>query len=177
VPALLIFIALILIVSAWRNTQTTLATALATDVAGFGKWFAAMACIGALQWVPGMKVPARMLLALVIVVLVLLRYQQILAGFSDLTTGTTATAQTDPATAYVAAPNTGTTTGAAGLAEASGTSAGTTTPGNVSATQSALVTAPNGTGLGGAFSPQALVNEFSTAAPGMLFSAAVMGSA
>lgn len=106
-PLVLIFLALILIMAAWNNTQGTLASNLATDVPGFAVWAIAIAVIGGLQWVPGLKTPARWLLALVILVIVLTRGQQIAAGFTDLTSGGSAPAgPISPAASYIANPTT-----------------------------------------------------------------------
>jgi len=73
----------ILIVAALRNTQGVLASALMTDVPAFIVWAAAIAAIGAIGFIPGLKPTSRVLLALVILVIVLKNYQAILSGFQN----------------------------------------------------------------------------------------------
>jgi hypothetical protein len=160
-PMILIFVAVILIVAAWNNSQGTLASNLAADATGFAKWFAALAVVGGLQWVPGLQTIARWLIGLMLLVLVVTKYQQIFAGFTDLasTAGTAPAGPASPAAAYVANPSNPQIT-QAGVA-------GTT--GNVNAAQPASAPASP-------FDPHTLLANF-TSAPGMLFSAAVMGGA
>lgn len=78
-----LFIGAILIVSAIRNSQGALFTALYEDVPGFVTWAAAILAIGAVGFVPGLKPISRGLLALIIVVLVLRNYQGIIGGFQS----------------------------------------------------------------------------------------------
>lgn len=82
---LILFIGVILVVAAIRNTQGTLFSALQTDVPGFFIWGAAVLAVAAIGYVPGLKTASRGLLALIVVVLVLNNYQAILAGFSGAT--------------------------------------------------------------------------------------------
>jgi hypothetical protein len=104
-PIALLFIALVLIVAAWRNTQGTLGTALTTDIPGFATWFGALAVIGGLGYVPGLKTGSRALMALVLTVLVLTSYKQIFKGFSDaFQTASITPAVADPATQVAANP-------------------------------------------------------------------------
>jgi hypothetical protein len=106
VPFLLILIGAVLLVSALRNTQGSLATALETDVPGFTKWGLALGAIAALGFIPGMQRISRWLLALVVVVLVLRNWSQFLTGITSLETPPTpAAAVTSPASAYVANPS------------------------------------------------------------------------
>jgi hypothetical protein len=71
-------------IAALRNTQGQLATALEADVPPFAVWALALAGVAGLGFIPGMRVPSRYILALVILVLVLRNYQAILAGFTGL---------------------------------------------------------------------------------------------
>jgi hypothetical protein len=105
-PLVLIFVALILIAVAWQNNVTNFASALSSDASGFAKWFAALAIVGGLQWVPGMERPARWLLGLVLLVLVVKNYTNIFKGFADIASGTStaSTATTSPTQAYLANP-------------------------------------------------------------------------
>ncbi len=85
--AVLLLIGAILIVTALRGTQGVLFAALGDDVPPFVVWAAAIVAVGALGYVPGLKGPARILLALVIIVLVLNNYESILAGFGAAASG------------------------------------------------------------------------------------------
>lgn len=76
-----IFIGVILVVAAIRDTQGDLFDALRTDVPAFAIWAAALVAIGALGYIPGVRPVSRGLLALVIVVLVVNNYARIIAGF------------------------------------------------------------------------------------------------
>lgn len=78
-----LLIGAVLIVAALRDTQGDLATALKSDVPDYIVWAAAIAAIGALGYIPGIKPAARVLLALVIVVIVLKNYTAIIAGFQN----------------------------------------------------------------------------------------------
>lgn len=104
-PFILVVIAGILIVSAFRNTQGQLATALEQDVPGFVTWGAAVGAVAGIGFIPGLREISRWLLALVFVVLVVKYYQQILNGFTGLShagSGPVAAAPTDPGTAFAA---------------------------------------------------------------------------
>jgi hypothetical protein len=145
-PFLLILIAAVLILAAYNNTYGELATELETDVPGFAKWGLAIVAVGALQWIPGMRVPARWLLALVIVVIVLRNYQALLSGVQNLSTlPAPATASPTPAAAYAANPASPQIT-AADTSGGLGTSpASTTTAASVNAAnQPATVSSPLG---------------------------------
>ena len=79
----LIFIGVILIVAAIRDTQGDLFAVLSEDVPAFGTWAAAIIVIGMIGFIPGFKPVSRGLLALVIVVLVVNNYDKILTGFNN----------------------------------------------------------------------------------------------
>ena len=128
-PLLLLIVAAVLLLTAFRNTTGDLANALKADVPGFTRWAGAVLALGALGYVPGLRTPSRLLLALVAVVVVLRNYQGFLDGFATLkTAGTGGTAAVpapgqayaaNPASPVITAANvTGTTTGATGTAVA-----------------------------------------------------------
>lgn len=79
---ILLFLGCILLVSAIRNTQGALATALETDIPGYLKWAVAILAIGAIGSVPALRPLSRGLLALVIVVIFVTRYQAIFASLT-----------------------------------------------------------------------------------------------
>lgn len=79
----LIIIGILLIAAAVRDTQGDLFQALKQDVPSFLVWGSALVAIGAIGFVPGLKTPSRVLLALIIVVLVVNNYQKIIAGFGN----------------------------------------------------------------------------------------------
>lgn len=87
-PFVLIFIAIVLMVSAYRNTIGELGQQLGTDIPGFAKWAAAILAIGLLGMIPGLKKPSWMLLALVVAVIVLANgggfFQQLQSAFQNL---------------------------------------------------------------------------------------------
>lgn len=156
-PFILILIGAALLIAAVRNTQGDLANALASDVPPFLKWALALVGVSALGWIPGVKIPDRYLLALVIVVIVLTNYRQILAGFTSLSTS--------PPVASTAAPTpgavVGTTPGAAVTgAEISGTG---TVPANASATAVGKVSSLM------SFEPQQFLTAFEQGAGGSGF--------
>ena len=106
-PFAAILIGAIIVIAAINNSHGALAQELETDIPGYFKWAVAIAAILSLGFAPGMKVPSRWLLALVLVVLVLTNYQNILAGFtgfasSNVTAGGGGAAQ--PAAGYVSNP-------------------------------------------------------------------------
>jgi hypothetical protein len=96
-PFVVLIVGAILIIAAFNNTYSKLAAELETDVPGFFKWAAAIAAIVALGYVPGLRVPTRWLLALVMLVLLLKNYSQIYAGFTSF-------AQSNPAPTGAAVP-------------------------------------------------------------------------
>lgn len=145
-PLLLIFVAGVLIVSAIRNTQTQLATELETDLPGFGAWALAIIGVGALGWVPGMRVISRWLLALVIVVLVVKNYSALFAGFAHTAAPQPTQGAITPAAAYAANPDN---------PQLAAGDVGTATAANINAVQPASVTSPFG-----AFDPAAFLTAF-----------------
>lgn len=106
-PFVLLAIGAIIVLAAIRNTHGDLGNALATDIPGFFKWALAIVAIGALGWIPGMQKISRMLLALVLVVLLLVNYRRLFAGFAQLASNPPAGGQAsiDPGQAALANQN------------------------------------------------------------------------
>jgi hypothetical protein len=89
VPLAFLAIGAILVIVAIRGTHANLGALLVEDFTGSGSggrgflvWLAAIATVGALGFVPGMKVPARLLLALVILGL-LISNKGVFAALAD----------------------------------------------------------------------------------------------
>ena len=80
----LLLIGSVILVSALRNTQGQLASALEQDIPGFLTWAAAILAVGALGFIPGLRTLSRGLLVLVFVVIVVTRYKAILASLTSL---------------------------------------------------------------------------------------------
>lgn len=100
---ILLLLGAVLLVAALRNTQAQLATALEQDVPGFLTWALAIAAIGAVGFIPGARPISRGLLALVIVVIFVTRYQAILASIRGAAAPTQpAQAQATPSAIYTA---------------------------------------------------------------------------
>jgi hypothetical protein len=169
-PFVLIIAAAVLLVAGFRNTQGDLATALATDAAGFAKWFLALAAVGGLGFVPGLRTISRWMLALIVVVLVLRNYQQILKGFADAASGASAQATTasvpTPAAAFTANPITPQVT----AAELTGSGGAAYAASGVNAVQLAAAASPYGV-----FDPATVMTQFSTTAPAAIFDAGLLG--
>lgn len=70
-PLALIVIGVVLAVAAYQDNIPATFSQLESDLAGFWKWAAAIVGLGMLQYIPGFKVPARLLLGLVVVVILL----------------------------------------------------------------------------------------------------------
>lgn len=173
-PFVLIFIALVLAASAYQNTQGTLLSALWSDAQGFGKWFAALALLVGLQWVPGMTTVARWLTGLVVLVLVLTRWQQILAGFTDLTSGTAPAAAQSPGAAYSANPNAPQITQASVAGVSSSPGSATSSTAVAANTGQTVQTAPTATSTAPSFAPydpRAVMAPFAS----FVFDAAALG--
>lgn len=95
-PALLIFLGAVLFVSAYQHNTPALGAQLVTDLAGFSKWAAAIVAIGILQYVPGMDKPAKALMGLVALVVILKNgsgfYSQLQAAFGSFASASSAKA-------------------------------------------------------------------------------------
>ena len=81
-PFAAILIGAIIIIAALNGTHGNLATALEADLPGYFVWAVAIAAILGLGFIPGLRLPSRMLLALVLVVIVLGNWSKIVSGFS-----------------------------------------------------------------------------------------------
>lgn len=108
-PFVLVILGAVLLVAAFNNTQSDLGAALQQDVPPFVKWALAIAAVGALGWVPGMRTLSRWMTGLVLVVIVLANwqaFQQLASNVSSgvLPTGATGTPAPTPAAAIVANP-------------------------------------------------------------------------
>lgn len=108
-PFALILIAAVLVVVAFNNTQGALGSALASDVPPYLKWAGAIALVGALGYVPGMRTPSRWLMGLVFLVLIVSNYQRISDTLQQLasaegsaSSGTPQDTAQSPGTAYAA---------------------------------------------------------------------------
>jgi hypothetical protein len=96
-PFVVVIVGVILVITAFNNKHGDFGAALAQDIPGFFKWGAALAAIGALGFVPGIKTPSRWLLALVMLVIFLHNYANIIAGFKNFAgSGGTASGGTNP---------------------------------------------------------------------------------
>lgn len=182
-PLVLILLAVIMMAVVLLNKQGNLGSALTQDVPGFGKWFAAVALVGGIGYIPGLQVPSRWLLGLVLGVLFLANYRQALTGLTDIASGASASSSTlagnpSPAALYVANPSapqitqasiTGTTAGASGVPRNAFVSVGS--PVNVSTIQQASVSSPFGQ-----YDPNAFLRSFLAGGIGsMAFDAAGIG--
>ncbi len=94
-----LIVGVVLIVSAIRNSQGALFTALGTDVPAFVVWGAAILALGMIGFIPGLKPISRGLLALVFVVIFVRNYAGIIAGFKAVSTAPAANAAQSTSTA------------------------------------------------------------------------------
>ena len=132
-PFVGLLIGAIIIVVAFNNSGGQLATQLETDVPGFFKWGAAIAAILAIGYVPGLRTPSRWLLGLVLLVILLVNYQQIFAGLTSFaSSGASSTAAgassvaANPSAAYAANPTATSATPTAAQVAGTSTTAATT---------------------------------------------------
>jgi hypothetical protein len=124
-PFAALLIGAILVVVAFNNSFSALATELETDIPPYFKWAAAIAAILGLGYIPGLRTPSRYLLALVLLVVVLKNATQIIAGFKNfLTSGGTATTAgagaANPSASYTATYAPAASSGGSGTTAASG---------------------------------------------------------
>lgn len=101
-----LFIGVIILVSALRGTYEALFTDLKTDTPAFIVWAAAIVALGAIGFIPGLRPISRGLMSLVLIVIILQNYKNILAGFQAVAT---APAGTGGTTSNTAATNVGIT--------------------------------------------------------------------
>lgn len=83
-PIVLILIGILLMVTAYSGTYAQLATELESDIPGFMKWGLALGAIVAVGFIPGLQKPARWLLGLVILVIVLKNWSNIAKSTGQL---------------------------------------------------------------------------------------------
>ena len=86
-PFAILIIGAILVVVAFNNSGPALVSELEADIPPYFKWAAAIAAILGLGYIPGLRIPSRYLLALVLLVVLLKNYTQIIAGFKNFLTG------------------------------------------------------------------------------------------
>jgi len=137
-PFAILIIGAILVVVAFNNTAGQLATELETDIPGYFKWAAAIAAILGLGYIPGLRVPSRWLLGLVLLVILLKNYSQIIAGFQSFLTTTPSTAaagNASPTQAYAINPTSNAVPSASAIAGTGGTTGTTPTTQVAGATQ------------------------------------------
>ena len=123
-PFAVLLVGAILVVVAFNNTAGTLATELEGDIPGFFKWAAAIAAILGIGYVPGLRTPSRYLLGLVLLVILLVNYKGILAGFQNFLTSTPTTGgggNTSPTQPYATAPTSNAAPSASAIAGTGGT--------------------------------------------------------
>jgi hypothetical protein len=173
-PFALLLVGAIVFMVAYQGTHADLANALETDVPGFFKWAVAIAAILGLGYVPGLEKPSRWLLALVLVVLVLTRGKDILAGFTSFAgSGAAATAsnpnpqaQAGPTLGYIQQPAGG---GSPSLASIQGDASGGTGVSSTNVASAAPATATAATasaGTGSTTSPASAGASYGGAMPG-----------
>jgi hypothetical protein len=149
VPFLIILVGAVVMITAFRDTHGSLATALETDIPKFATWALAIVGVAAIGWVPGLRPISRWLLALVVVVLVVRNYDKLFPGFAALENlPAPAAAPIQPAAAYAANPRNPAITQAS--------VEGTATGSNVNTIQPAAAT----TSPFGAFDPAAFLSAF-----------------
>jgi uncharacterized membrane protein YfcA len=129
-PFAVVIVAAILIVVAFNNTGADLAKQLEGDIPGFFVWAIAIAAIVGLGYVPGLRTPSRWLLGLVMLVIFIVNYQTVLAGFQSFaSSGASQTASgagaapPTPTAGFTANPATTTDPTVASIAGSSGGSA------------------------------------------------------
>jgi len=107
-PFLLLIVGALLLVVAYQNTHGDLWALIRQDAPQYFRWALAIFAILALGWLPGMKTPSRLLLALVIIVVVLKSWTQIASGLTQFVQAAppdTATGATTPSPAATFGPS------------------------------------------------------------------------
>lgn len=128
-PFVVVLVGVILVIAAFNNAHGNLGQALAQDVPGYFKWGAALAAIGALGFVPGIRTPSRWLLALVLLVIFLHNYAAIIAGFQGFAGSSGAASGSPPPTPTAAfSASAGQSTAAASPASIAGDTSSGATP-------------------------------------------------
>ena len=106
-PFAALLIGALLIVAAFNNSFSALASELEADIPPYFKWAAAIVAILGLGYIPGFRTPSRYLLGLVLLVVLLVNYTQIIAGFKAFLTGSgtptgTGAGAANPSASYTA---------------------------------------------------------------------------
>ena len=122
-PVILLVIAILLFVSAYRgvNSISYLASNLEQDVAGFFVWALAIIVIGAIGLIPNMRKVSNALLVLVILVIALKNGQGFFANLQNVKSSIQAPPAETPLTAPGSAPGPGTTQAGAAAPTVTGT--------------------------------------------------------
>lgn len=92
-PLLLLIIGVLLLVSAIRGTENDLFSLLESDIPAYGKWAGAIVGIGLLGYIPDMKTPSRLLLAIIVFVILVKNhgiFQKLQQAFTNPPTPTPA---------------------------------------------------------------------------------------
>lgn len=110
-PFAILLIGALLVVVAFNNSMTALATELEADVPPYFKWAAAIAAIVGIGYIPGFRTPSRYLLALVLLVILVANKSAIPAAFQAFLTGSgtasgVGAGAPNPSTAYATNPTT-----------------------------------------------------------------------
>lgn len=127
-PFAILLIGALLVVVGFNNSMTALATELESDIPPYFKWAAAIAAIVGLGYIPGLRVPSRYLLGLVLLVVLVANKSAIPAAFQAFLTGSgtasgVGAGAPNPSTAYATNPTTTSPPTAAQIAGSGGTTA------------------------------------------------------
>ena len=106
-PFAVLLVGAILVIVAFNNSAPALVSELEADIPPYFKWAAAIAAILGIGYIPGLRVPSRYLLGLVLLVILLKNYTGIIAGFKTFLTGSgtpsgVGAGSPNPTTPYVA---------------------------------------------------------------------------
>jgi hypothetical protein len=82
-PLIFIVVGVLLVVTAYQNTEIALFQQVVSDIPGFAKWGAAILVIGSLGYYEPLRTPARMLFGLVVLVVFMVNYQKIIAALQS----------------------------------------------------------------------------------------------
>jgi hypothetical protein len=146
-PFAVLVIGAIILIAAFNNSFSDLATELEQDLPGFFKWMLAIVVILGIGYAPGMKVPSRWIMGLVALVIVLTQWSKFQAAFTSATQGsgsgsTVGAGAPDPTAAYVASGGTSGTPTASEIAGASSTASGATAPTQLASAAATLAANP-----------------------------------
>jgi hypothetical protein len=162
-PFAILLIGALLVVVAFNNSMSALASELEADVPGYFKWAAAIAAIVGLGYIPGFRTPSRYLLGLVLLVILLSNNSQIIAGFQSFfassgTASSVGAGAANPSTAYATNP---TTTSAPTAAQIAGSGSGSTATASTTGAQVAGAASSVSSILSNPLNPQSYVTAAS----------------